>query len=463
MTYAETLVYTLSPGEIESVRASDLGKPQRNLFEVFAANRLPKHKQVRINAATCEISETYFRKVNVLLLRDLLEILAPKGGFIRLQYLKDKDLLPLFKHELHKQLAVLGKQSEEDQRIYFRFSLQLISNFPYVYGSEIRTVLRSVTNRFYAISKPTVIDDKIFGELNILHWDIHNKQFANNDNNFNAENTRLMKIRKLFESKKKIHYLSEFYYHMVSVTFFSISVRKNRQKILDHAKEFYTLPERTGKEMKDNIRSNLKYHYVSMLLSVGEYNEPFAILSDAVTSDPDRIVRANILELFTLASILKGNTEVVERLLWNSYQLLKNISDKLRAHHCIEMLLNIALAQTDLKRTKEFLDLRHSITVKHLLHNDLLFRMNELAYYYFTGDLVHCSYLLERNFPFYYRNIPKKSEDYRLVFMKIVRARVKEIETGKPIPLNLLQQRELFSESAGTMIFGRLLERILTS
>jgi hypothetical protein len=87
--------------------------------------------------------------------------------------------------------------------------------------------------------------------------------------------------------------------------------------------------------------------------------------------------------------------------------------------------------------------------------------MHETAYYFFCGDFVYCSALLEKNLPFFYRNSPEKGDDIRLVFLKLIRARISELEKNKPIPKKLLDQRNFFLESTYLLLWKRLIDRIL--
>ncbi len=120
------------------------------------------------------------------------------------------------------------------------------------------------------------------------------------------------------------------------------------------------------------------------------------------------------------------------------------------------LLIPVSLSAGDYPNAKLHIDRHHARASAKIQANEILFRIFEIAYYYLVGDVLACSQLLEKNFPLFYRTCEREG-DARLVYLKLVRARLREREEGVAIPKRLRSQREVFSKVGPYTELSRIL------
>jgi hypothetical protein len=139
-----------------------------------------------------------------------------------------------------------------------------------------------------------------------------------------------------------------------------------------------------------------------------------------------------------------GMFEEIEQDILNNLRDAEERSKDTMADFFSGLLIPLYVASGQYEKAKLHIDRHHAKATQKINKNELLFRVYEVAYYYLTGEVIACTQLLERNFPLFYRQLKGDANNPRLLFLKFVRARLREVEEGVPIPAHLFAATDAF-------------------
>jgi hypothetical protein len=319
MNYTESLITVLNKKEIEQIRSSELTKAERTIFETLVTNRLPEHQRKKITAKSCGMTDAYFRKTNAEFLKMMFSIITPEGGLTTLRLLKNRFLLPLFRHEMKKQESILLSFSTNDQkRIFYRSALVLSGGFPFAQGLKIGSLLRQVRKNFFSSGVEISSADRIFFESIILEWDINYLHYLKKENKFRKERKRFAMLATLFSETENIDMDAAHSFHATALKLSSVDPL-DKEAMLFHSRTIYELTTKNPKEVNALSYGKGKYHYVSTLLNLGMTEEAYQLLIQAAKSDPEGIMRPNILSMYIVTAITLDRYDEIEPLMLRAY------------------------------------------------------------------------------------------------------------------------------------------------
>mgnify|MGYP003594305589 CR=1 FL=1 len=411
MIWLYSLLGVLIEAELLEVKKLRLIGKEKLVFDALLAHSIEAEPEDI--CTEIGISETYFYKINSVLLDKIFAHLVPDNPYHLLEWLKKKELYALLKNELKAQIQ-LPQNSD-----YFLNTFRLLIDLPYKFYDD--KLSRQVAS-FYLKSLPNASEsDKKYVQFHLIFADCN--RFAASKNPIQlfpySEKELLAFEAELAQSN---HYLAQYYLFRTLCNYYKYYVR-NAELSLSYLQKAMNLNAKIAYFFPINLAVFLRLLYADALLGFLKVEEAFLLYKEIFDEGINESMYGFYYhcEQFALCAISLKKYAKAEHLLNTYFEASIQRKNDIYATRGILTYAKLYLSTGELKKALSYINKGMEINEKSFyLPFEIQLRSLENIYFYLQKDFEFAKQLCVRNQKFIHNQKSLElSKNYRQLFKLI--------------------------------------------
>lgn len=442
--------------ELNSLRF--IGK-EKAVFDFTQRYRLSDFPEIPEVVEKLKISDAHYYKINSVLLRKCYVALVPAGGIELLQFLKQKNLFSLLRHEMlfqDKKFASLKSKTELEK--FYLCCFHYLIDLPYKYYDK--KLIGAFGKKYLGARGDKSESDALYVKFHTLFADINRIAARKNPKkSIGITLSELLKYEKELEGSK--HYLATYYLYRSICSYYSY-YDNQPVKVIEYLEKAIILKDRIADFFPIDISLFLQLLYADALFTNNEITEAEQIYSKAFEKGVDENMYGYYYhcEQYALLSVIRGKFEQAKKLLDKVFQPCIDNKLDIYATRGAMCYVKLYLSNSDLKNALSYLNLAKATNEKTFyLPFEVQLRVLENIYFFLKQDYDFSFQLANRNIKFLKTQEQTDIFENYLLLWKTITGMINCITKKIPMSVELVKDYE-FLNARYTNLYCGLLEKI---
>lgn len=373
---------------------------EKNVYDYTKRHRLNGLPEINTILSDLKITDAHYYKINSILLRKCYQTLVPAEGVELLNYLKNKNLFTLLRHEiLFQDKKMNADKDKKDQEKFYLACFHFLIDFPY------RFYDKKLTNTFgekYLEKKSKGTEsDKLYVKFHILFADMNRMAARKNPKkSIGISISDLLKHEK--ELQGSMHHLAT-YYLLRSICSYYSYYDNNPEKVIEYIQKAMALKEKIAYFFPIDIGVFLQLLYADALFSNNKITEAETIYSTVFKAGVDKDMYGYYFhcEQYVLVMVIRKKFAQAQNFLDKVFQPCIDSRLDIYATRGAMCYVKLFLSSGELKSALNYLNIAKVINEKTFyLPFDVQLRVLENIYFFLKRDYEFSYQLASRNIKF---------------------------------------------------------------
>jgi hypothetical protein len=443
---------------MEALNSLRLIGKEKVVYDYTKAHRFQEFPEIPKVIEALKITDAHYYKINSVLLRKCYEVLVPGQSIELLQFLKQKNLFSLLRHEMlfqDKKFSALKSKPELEK--FYLCCFHYLIDLPYKYYDK---KLISTFGKKYLDIKGNSESDLLYVKYHTLFADINRIAARKNPKkSIGITIAELLKQEKELEGSK--HHLALYYLYRSICSYYSY-YDNQPAKVIWYLEKAMTLEDKIAAFFPIDISMFLQLLYADALFTNNEVTEAEQIYNRAFEAG----VKENMYgyyfhcEQYALVSIIRSKFEQAKTLLDKVFQPCIDNRLDIYATRGAMCYVKLYLSNSDLKNALNYLNLAKVINEKTFyLPFEVQLRVLENIYFFLKKDYEFSSQLANKNIKFLKAQEQTDIFENYLLLWKTITGMISCITKKQAMSNELVKDYE-FLNARYTNLYCGLLEKI---